>query len=218
VASHDVWCRWLARETRSQVISVGYRLAPEFPAPVPQEDAYSATAWIAARNDASERRVPLVVAGDSSGAGLAASVALMARDRSGPQIDAQVLIHPMLDDRATRVIEEKLPFLTWSENDNSTAWDALLGRDAGTDDVSPYAAPARMQDLSKLPKTYIEICELDLFFSEGVNFLSRLANADIQVEAHLLPGVPHAFDVLAPEAGVSQRMLAARSAFIKSVV
>jgi len=217
VASHDVWCRWLARETQSQVISVGYRLAPEFPAPVPQEDSFSATAWIAQRNEASMHPVPIVVAGDSSGAGLAASVALMARDRNGPVIDAQVLIHPMLDDRSTPIADDKVPYLTWSKDDNDTAWQALLADKAGSEDVSPYVASARMEDLSGVPTTYIEICKLDLFYSEGIKFFMKLMAADIEVEAHVLRGVPHAFDVLAPEAGVSQRMLATRCAFIKSV-
>lgn len=218
VVSHQLWCSWLAVETDSQVVSVGYRLAPESPAPIPQEDAYSAAAYFAARNEDDANPRPFVVGGDSSGAGLATSVALMARDRKDFLIDALFLIQPMLDDRTEQAPEDKLPLLTWSLDDNATAWEAVLGESKGTDGVSSYVAPGRATDLSNFPTTFLEICEIDLFFEEGFSLLTKLVNEGIPVEAHILRGVPHAFDVLAPSAPVSTRALANRIGFLKSIL
>lgn len=218
VASHEPWCKWIATETNSQVVSVGYRLAPEVRAPIPQEDAYAAAAFFAGRHESDSRRLPLVVGGDSSGAGLAASVAIMARDREDFQINALLLIQPMLDDRSERITDDKEPLLTWSLDDNATAWEALLPESRGGESVSLYVAPGRAEDLSGLPHTYLEICELDLFYSEGFDFLVKLVKAGIPVDAHILPGVPHAFDVLAPDAAVSQRALMNRSGFLNSIM
>lgn len=217
VASHQLWCSWLAVETNSQVVSAGYRLAPESPAPVPQEDAYSAAAFFAARNKNDSNLRPFVVGGDSSGAGLAVGVALMARDRKDYLIDALFLIQPMLDDRTEEIAVEKLPLLTWSPDDNATAWEALIGDRKGTDDVSIYVAPSRAKDLSELPPTFLEICEIDLFFAEGFSFLTHLVKAGVSVDAYLVRGVPHAFDVIAPNAAVSVRAMANRMGFLRSI-
>ena len=99
--------------------------------------------------------------GDSAGGGLAAGVCLLARDRGGPPIAQQLLIYPMLDDRAHTPDPQLLPFLTWTYDDNLTGWAALLGDSAGTDTVSPYAAPARATDLTGLPDTYIDVGDLE---------------------------------------------------------
>lgn len=215
VNSHELWCNWLANESNSEVVAVEYRLCPEWPAPVPQEDAYTAAAFVAARRDIP---VPLVVGGDSSGAGLATSVALMARDRKGFVIDALFLIQPMLDDRDEEIAVEKLPLLTWSLDDNATAWEAMIGDGRGTDIVPDYVAPGRAVDLAGFPPAYLEVCEYDLFFAEGFSLLTRLVEAGTSVDAHIMRGVPHAFDVLAPKAGVSVRARANRIGFLTSIL
>jgi acetyl esterase/lipase len=148
--------------------------------------------------------------GDSAGGGLAAGVCLLNRDRGGPAIAQQLLIYPMLDDRPRPPGPELRPFLTWSYDDNVTGWSALLGDAAGTEDVAPYAAPARATDLSGLPPTYIDVGDLDLFRREDMSYASRLADTGVPTELHVHPGCPHAFDQLAPSAVVSQRAIADR--------
>src|SRR5262249_8324626 len=146
----------------------------------------------------------IVVMGDSGGGGLAAAATLMARDR-GVAVARQILVYPMLDDRTTVPDPELVPFAGWSYDDNYTGWHALLGDAIGTDDVDPYAAPARATDLGGLPPTYIEVGELDIFRDESIEYARRLSNAGTSVELHVHPGCAHGFDRMNPDADVVRR-------------
>ncbi|WP_307718080.1 alpha/beta hydrolase fold domain-containing protein [Rhodococcus marinonascens] len=114
-----------------------------------------------------------------------------------------------------------LPFLTWpltwTYDDNVTSWAALLGDRDGRGEASQYAAPTRAVDLSGLPPTYIDVGELDIFRDEDITYGRRLADAGIPTELHLHPGCPHAFERLAPSAGVSRRALADRVRRLRSL-
>lgn len=200
------------------MLVVDYRVAPEHPHPTPVEDCYAALRWLAT-NAASLGVDParLAVMGDSAGGGLAAAVCLLARDRGGPAVAQQILIYPMLDDRAATPDCSLLPYLTWTYDDNVTGWGALLGADAGSESVSPYAAPARATDLSGLPDTYLDVGDLDIFRSEDISYATRLADAGVPTELHVYPGCPHAFEALAPSAGVSKRALSDRVRRLRSL-
>jgi acetyl esterase/lipase len=208
---YDVAIRDYVAASGVPVLVVDYRVAPEHPHPTPVEDCYAALRWLAG-NAPTLGFDPgrLAVMGDSAGGGLAAGVCLMARDRGGPPIAQQLLIYPMLDDRTTTPDPQLLPFLTWTYDDNITGWGALLGDSAGTDRVSQYAAPARAVDLTRLPSTYIDTGDLDIFRDEDVTYARRLSDAGVPTELHLHPGCPHAFEVLAHRADVSQRAIADR--------
>jgi acetyl esterase/lipase len=200
------------------MLMVDYRIAPEHPHPTPVEDCYGALQWLA-DNAATLGVDParIGVMGDSAGGGLAAGVCLLARDRDGPSIAQQLLIYPMLDDRAHPLDPQLVPFLTWTYDDNVTGWAALLGDAAGTDAVSPYAAPARATDLSGLPDTYIDVGDLDIFRDEDITYARRLSDAGVPTELHLLPGCPHAFEALARGADVSQRAINDRLRRLRSL-
>jgi len=190
------------------MLVVDYRVAPEHPHLTPVEDCYAALVWLA--DNASALGVDaarLAVMGDSAGGGLAAGVCLMARDRGGPAVAQQLLIYPMLDDRTAPRDPQVEPFLTWSYDDNLTGWGALLGDDAGGDTVSSYTAPARADDLTGLPDTYIDVGDLDIFRDEDIGYARRLADAGVPTELHVYPGCPHAFEALAPGADVSRRVI-----------
>jgi acetyl esterase/lipase len=193
------------------MLMVDYRIAPEHPHPTPVEDCYAALRWLA-DNAATLGVDParIAVMGDSAGGGLAAGVCLLARDRGGPPIAQQLLIYPMLDDRAHTPDPQLMPFLTWTYDDNVTGWAALLGERAGTDAVPPYAAPARATDLAGLPETYIDVGDLDIFRDEDIAYARRLSDVGVPTELHLHPGCPHAFEALARGADVSQRAIADR--------
>lgn len=110
------------------VLVVDYRIAPEHPHPAPVEDCYTALLWLAEHTAGLQiDPAPVAVMGDSAGGGLAAAVCLLARDRYGPPIAQQLLIHPMFDDRTPRPPPDLAPCLASSFDDNCTGWAALLG-------------------------------------------------------------------------------------------
>ena len=186
------------------IVSVDYRLAPETPAPGPLEDCFAALAWFV--REAPALGVDLArigVMGESAGGGLAAALALMARDRGGPRLAFQHLIYPMLDDRT--VAREPQPYVgefIWTPDSNRFGWSSYLGREPGGADVSPYAAPARAESLADLPPTFISTGALDLFMEEDLEYGRRLMAAGVPCELHVYPGAFHGFD-LAPVGGVA---------------
>lgn len=187
------------------MLSVDYRLSPEFRYPIPVNDCFDSLRWLI-RNAADIDIDPghISVMGESSGGCLAASVALLARDE-GIHLDRQLLIYPMLDDRTKAADKNILPFLTWSEQDNVTGWQAYLGDRYGEKELSGYASPSRCTDLAGVAPAYIEVGELDLFRDEDINYGLNLLRAGVPVEMVLHSGVPHSFDSLAPGAEVSRR-------------
>jgi acetyl esterase/lipase len=189
------------------VLSVDYRLAPAAKHPAPVEDCYAALAWLHAQADAL-RLDParVVVSGESAGGGLAAALALLARDRGEYGLAFQHLFYPMLDDR-TAACDDLSPYagqFVWTPERNRYGWSSLLEEAPGSDGVSPYAAAARAEDLSGLPPAYIACGALDLFIEENLDYARRLMRAGVPVELHVYPGAPHGFP-MAPEAAVSRQ-------------
>ncbi|MCD2186237.1 alpha/beta hydrolase [Actinomycetospora soli] len=218
IDTHDPVCRAYTHLSGVPLLSVDFRFAPEHPYPTSVEDVYAALVWAAQHAD--ELGVDparIAIMGDSAGGGMAAGVALMARDRGAPALAAQILVYPMLDDRTTTPDPEIEPYAMWSTDDNITGWGCLLGAAAGGPDVPAYAAPSRATDLGGLPPAFIDVGQLDIFRNEDVDYAARLARAGVGVELQLHPGVPHAFEVFAPRAAVSQRAMAARVRALRSV-
>ncbi|MFF4357676.1 alpha/beta hydrolase [Streptomyces sp. NPDC001604] len=199
-------------------LSVAYRKAPEFPAPIPVTDCYAGLQWLAA--NAPELGVDpdrIAVMGDSGGGGIAASLAIYSRDHDGPSIARQILIYPMLDDRNTTPDPGFTTWIPWGYDDNMTGWGALLGSTVGGPDVSPYGAAARLKDFSGLPAAYIEVGELDIFRDESIAYAQQLYSAGASTELHVLPRVPHAFEAFVPTAEISLRAGASRHRVLKSI-
>jgi acetyl esterase/lipase len=202
-----------AEELGVAVISVEYRLAPETQHPGPVEDCYAGLAWTAAnaiRLGIDPSRI--VAVGGSAGGGLAAAVALMARDRrGGPSLAGQMLMCPMLDDRNDTTSAVQLAGMgIWDQSANEVGWTALLGAARGGPEVSPYAAPARASDLSQLPAAFIDVGSAETFRDEAVTYASRIWEAGGTAELHVWPGGFHGFPGLAPQAAVSQNAIAAQ--------
>ena len=187
------------------VVSVDYRLAPETPHPGPVEDCYAALGWLHAH--AAELGVDpgrLAVGGASAGGGLAAGLALLARDRAEVPLAFQLLIYPMLDDRT--VTTEPHPYageFIWTGDANRFGWTSYLGHEPGGPDVSPYAAAARAERLAGLPPTYLCVGALDLFLEEDLEYARRLMREGVPTELHVYPGAYHGFN-LAADAQVSR--------------
>jgi acetyl esterase/lipase len=201
----------LAHEVGTVVVSVDYRLAPEDPFRAGLEDCYAALLWTVEQADELGIDVGRVaVGGESAGGGLAAALALLARDRGGPALSFQFLGIPELDDRLdtpsmcaftdTPLWNRPLAILSWQHYlSGSTTVD---GRDG-----LHYAAPARAQDLSGLPPAYLYTCEFDPLRDEGLRYGQRLLEAGVRVESHHYPGTFHGSS-LVTEAPISKRMQA----------
>lgn len=191
-------------------LSIEYRLAPETPFPGPQEDCYAALAWLVAHSDelgVDPRRIILM--GDSAGGGLAAGLAIMARDRGEFPLAGQVLTFPMLDHRTGGPDDvwrnPTAGEFVWNRAANQFGWESLRGDYAADDHRKGWFSPSLAEDLSGLPPTFIAVGTLDLFVDENLDYARRLAAAGVPVDLDLYAGAPHAFGLMA-EADVTQRL------------
>jgi acetyl esterase/lipase len=208
-AQDDVICRRFARDLGITVAAPDYRLAPEYPYPIPLEDCYSALTWLAGLPAVDPARV--AIGGASAGGGLAAALALLARDRGDVDLAAQLLVYPMLDDRsATAPGLDDPNHRLWTQTSNRYGWSSYLG------DADPaVAVPARREDLSGLPQAWLGVGTLDLFHDEGLSYAERLRAAGVPCELDVVDGAFHGFDAVAAKAPVSQSFYAGQLAFLR---
>lgn len=193
---------------------VEYRLAPEHPFPAAMDDCVAALAWLADQPDVDSSRI--AIGGGSAGAGLAAGLALRARDEMEVKPAFQMLTYPMIDDRtAQRTDLDVMPVKLWNQTCNRFAWSSYLGGATG-DDVHPYAAPSRAEDLSDLPPAWIGVGTLDLFHDEAVEYARRLHEAGVPCDLEVVEGAYHGFDV--GSAPVAQDFHRSRIEALKAVI
>ncbi|MDO3705296.1 alpha/beta hydrolase [Micromonospora sp. C28SCA-DRY-2] len=186
----DGICRRLANAVPCQVVTVGYRLAPEHPFPAAVHDCHAASRWLAAHPeqfDLDPARV--AVGGDSAGGNLAAAVTLLARDRGGPRLAAQLLVYPNTDQTATAPGDDD-PLLF---NRHSVAWyrrhylpDPAAARD-------PLASPLLAPDLTGLPPALVVTAEHDPLREQGERYAHRLRAAGVPTTLTRYPGMIHGF-------------------------
>jgi acetyl esterase/lipase len=195
--------RWCTR-FRCLGVSIEYRLAPETPYPGPLEDCYAALRWVHANAsglDVDPDRIG--IGGISAGGGLAAALALLARDRGEVPVAFQCLLYPMIDDRLANASHDwEVP--VWPPSCNRFGWASYLGDRSG-DDVPAHAAPARATDLAGLPPAIVVVGALDGFLDEDVDYALRLNRAGVATELHVYPGACHGFDAIAPTTPVAGR-------------
>ena len=209
--------RPLAASLGCAIVSVDYRLAPETPFPGPLEDCYAGLAWTFGEAEALGLDTARIgVMGESAGGGLAAALALLARDRGEYRLAFQHLIYPMIDDRTCT--NEPHPFageFLWHAHNNRFGWTSLLGQAPGGEGVPPYAAPARATDLAGLPPAFISTGALDLFLEEDMDYARRLLRAGVPTELHVYPGAFHAFDMMEGAAVADQARRDSRAALAR---
>jgi acetyl esterase len=209
--THDAPCRQLANAVPAIVVSVDYRLAPEHKFPAAPEDCYAALEWVAA-NATSLGGDPkrLAVCGDSAGGNLSAVVALMARDRRGPKLAAQILVYPATDltrDSPSHVENGKGYFL----ETESMAWFIGHYTRSAADLTDPLGSPLRAKDLTGLPPAVVITAEFDPLRDEGESYARRLCEAGVPVEMKRYDGMIHGFfsmDALFPEAAEAMTLAA----------
>jgi acetyl esterase/lipase len=206
----DRVCHRFSRELGITVAAVDHRLAPEHPYPAPVEDCYSALTWLAALPAVDPARV--AIGGVSAGGGLAAALALLARDRGKVTPALQLLAYPMLDDRSGTGPDNPNHRM-WSRKSNRFGWKAYLG------DADPQVAvPARRDDLSGLPPAWIGVGTNDLFHDEDLAYAERLTAAGVPCDVEVVQGAFHGFDQVMPKAAVSQSFFASQCASLRTAL
>lgn len=181
------------------VVSPGYRLSWQAPYPAALDDCWAALLWL--RDHASELGVndaQLMVGGESAGGGLAAALALRARDTGEVRLAYQMPLYPMIDNLDT-VSSRRNRAKVWNTRRNHAAWRLYLRQDARSKNVEAYAAAARARDLSGLPPLYTFVSTAEPFYAETLAYVLRLRSAGVKAEVDVYEGLYHAFDMLEPD-------------------
>lgn len=191
--THDGACRAFADALDAVVVSIDYRLAPEHPFPAPVDDAVAALEWV--HEHSPELGIDpsrIAVAGDSAGGNLAAVVAQVARDESGPPICFQLLIYPVTDHE----------FDSRSMNDNAEGY--FLTREAmrwfyshyltdPSEGANPRVSPIRASNLAGLAPAFVITAEFDPLRDQGVAYAAAMQAAGTEVDGRTYDGMFHGF-------------------------
>ncbi|WP_255507932.1 alpha/beta hydrolase [Lysinibacillus sp. BW-2-10] len=189
----DAGCRLLAEKTGRVVVSVDYRLAPEFKFPVPVEDSYNALCW--ARDNASQLNAiaeDIVVGGDSAGGNLATVMAILSNDNNGPTITAQALIYPVTNLDFTSPSYEKFADGYGLDRD-LMIWFGEYYVNNEEEFNDPLVSPLLYENVNALPPAIIVAAENDVLFSEGVQYQEKLEQAGVEVKHTIIEGSIHGF-------------------------
>lgn len=189
----------LAEKLEAVIVAVDYKLAPEYPFPIPLEDCYTALTWLFSQSallGVDPQKV--VIMGHSAGGGLAAALALLVRERGQHSLAGLLLVYPMLDHRtgsnAAPVDNPTTGTLNWQRKANQFCWQCMRGSYYLGDDHAFLFSAALAPDLCGLPRSFIGVGALDLFMEEDVEFALKLSRSGVPMELHVYPGVPHMFD------------------------
>ena len=196
----------IAHEIGAVIVSVDYRLAPEYPYPAAHLDNRAAYQWTVANIESfAGDPTRIVLYGGSAGGNLVAGLCLWLRDVQQRRPIAQMLLYPMLDDRNDSISARQMRASgIWDQVSNQTAWDMVLGVDR-PQNISPYAAPARANNLAGLPTTYLEVGSNETFRDETVNYAHKLWSSGTDGELHVWPGGLHGADLFFPNTSYAER-------------
>lgn len=190
--SADAGCQLLADRAQAIVVSVDYRLAPEFPFPIPLHDAYDSLLWVHDHMESFGGDVSqLSVAGDSAGGNLATVVAYLASTMGGPTLQAQALIYPV-----TNVNFTTDSYHLYGENFGLDTQGMKWFSQHYTDEsnfTNPFVSPLQLEDVRSMPKTMIIAAEADVLFDEGHSYAQKLMDAGVAVEHVTMPGLIHSY-------------------------
>jgi len=185
--------RRLTNAAECVVVSVDYRMAPEFPFPAPVHDCYAALKWVADNMPAiAGKALPLVIAGDSAGGNLSAATALLARDKGGPKIDLQVLIYPVTDaDFKTESYQSFAEGFLLTSDLMTWFWEQYVPEEA--ERFHPLASPLRAASLKGLPPALVESAGYDPLRDETEAYAERLQQEGVPTVLRRWGGLTHGF-------------------------
>lgn len=191
--AYDHLCCALSHRSRSVVVSVDYRLAPENPYPAAIDDAFAATRWVATQLSSWDiTDNSLVVMGDSAGGNLAAAVCQRAKREGGPKLDLQVLIYPITDHNLNTIsyLENSEGYML-TRKSMEWFWDVYVPNVSRRRE--PDASPLWEEDLTDLPATFMMTCEFDPLRDEGIAYGRKLESQGVEVEYVYCKGMIHGF-------------------------
>jgi acetyl esterase/lipase len=185
------------------ILAPDYRKALQAPYPAAFNDCYDTLLWM--RDNAVSiggRGDRFIVSGHSAGGGLAAAVSLKATDTGDAKLAFQMPIYPMIDDRQNSASAAGNNAPVWDAKANRLAWSRYLD---GVRNVTPYAAPARCTDYTRLPPTITYVGSIEPFRDETKAYVENLRRANVPVEFEIFDGAFHGFDMMVPNAPISKR-------------
>lgn len=192
-----------ARKFGAVLVSPDYRLSGTAPYPAALNDSYEALKWL--NDNRSELGVDrIMVGGESAGGGLCAALCMLARDRGEIGISYQMPLYPMLDCDDTESSRDNNSPLFWNTKKNHEAWKQYLGSLWGTENVPPYASPAKQTDFSGLPPCYTFVADGEPFYAETLDYVKKLNEAGVCARVDVFHADQHAFDALFPWKKISK--------------
>lgn len=214
VYRQEALCQRYVKGADCMVVSVEYRLAPRWKAPAPVEDAYAALLWVREQGEnigADGDRI--AAAGLSAGGTIVAALAMMTRDRGGPQLCLQMPLYGEMDWRMrTKSAQEIQDPKVWCYENNKTSWNLYLEEDKA---VHYYDSPALCRRMKDLPPLFSYVGGLDPVRDENMEFWMKLMQAGVPVEGHVFPGAYHCFELGSPDAACSQQAYALSMAALR---
>lgn len=185
----DRFCRELASRAACEVVSVGYRLAPEHPFPAALDDTISVLTHLRSVGNS-----PIIIGGISAGGNLAAATCIRLRDEQAPLPDLQVLVCPVLDITCSSASYRELAtgyYLTAS--DMRWFWEQYTGESSPRDDDRGWRSPLQAPDLAGLPPALVINAQYDVLRDEGQDYAARLASSGIDACSVTFGGMIHGF-------------------------
>ena len=218
IATHERTMRLLARETRTRVLAIDYRLAPEHPFPAPLEDCQAAWRWLVAQaaHDAGLAG-PLAVAGDSAGANLALSVILRESELKRPAPQAGLLFYGIFSSDLDSPSYRR--FATGHGLTQAAMADFFDWYVPGAGPESPRHDPLVQQIaaseavLARLPPLFLNAAGLDVLLCDTLGFAARLEEVGASFELQVHEGVHHGFLQFSSRLEEARRAMALAAAF-----
>lgn len=210
--TYDASCRALTNAANVITVSVAYRQSPEYKYPVPQQDAFRAYKWIlenASTINGDKNRI--LIAGESAGGNLAATVCLRAKEAQLPLPIHQLLVYPVTDFTFQSPSHERYRF-AMPLNEPMMVWFKKHYLETDSQATDPHVSPL-FADLRGLPPTTIITAEIDPLCDEGQAYADKLREAGVNVEYKNYKGVTHEFfgmGALIPEAREAVKFAADR--------
>ena len=183
-----------ATRLHCKVVYVDYRLAPQYPFPIPVEDCFATYRWVLMHGKKlGIDKNAIFLGGDSAGGNLAAAVTLMARDRKLPMPKGVLLIYPVTDRRMNTVSMQNFTDTpVWDAKLSKMMWQCYLG--AQEPERVEYASPVEATSFKGFPPTYMEVAEFDCLHDEGVNLYEKIKATGVTTELHEIKGGCHGYE------------------------